>query len=220
MTTRSLLAVTLALLLANGAAPADIGVIGVVTQASRAHIENGSASVGSTLYDGDRVSTEAGGQLGIRGSGTLLRLGAETNVTLHRDAGHKSTLVELASGAVVFSTLSASAFEIRADGALIRPAADQPTVADVTVLSSKSLMVVARRGILEFSYGGQVETIPEGASYRVVLDPEEHSAADHGTSQGDQPPLKAPKFLFIAVAAIGVTTGIAVHEALESPDKP
>lgn len=220
MKAHSLLAAAFALLLANSAAPADIGVIGVVTQASRAHIGNGSASAGSTLYDGDRLSTEAGGQVGIRGSGTLLRLGAETNVTLRRDPTQKRTSVELASGAVVFSTLSASAFEIRADGAIIRAAADQPTVADVRVVSSKSLMVVARLGTLEFSYGGQVEAIPEGASYRVVLDPTEHSAADHGTSQGDQPQLKKPKFLFIAVAAIAVATGIAVHEALESPDKP
>jgi hypothetical protein len=60
--------------------------------------------------------------------------------------------------------------EVLADEAFIRPIADGPTVAQVTVLGPKELQITARRGALELSYRNETEKIAEGTSCRVLLD--------------------------------------------------
>ena len=110
--------------------------------------------------------------------------------------------------------------EILADEALIRPVADGPTIAQVTLIGPKELQVRARRGTLWFSYRNEAATIPEGASYRILLDPPEASSMPQ-TQRG---PVKAGHenrfFKIISVATGALITVWAVHEAFESPDRP
>ena len=70
-----------------------------------------------------------------------------------------------------------------------------------------------------------VREIPEGAAYRVVLDPDPadpQGPRGAGTKGEGRPPLKAAKdkFIWFAVPLTAVVTGFAVHEALESPERP
>jgi hypothetical protein len=110
--------------------------------------------------------------------------------------------------------------EILANDAFIRPAADVPTVAQVTLIGPKELQISARRGALEFSYHSETESIAEGASYRILLDPRE-TASGPSKNQKVQPLGRKPKgFWILIIGGIGWATEWAVHEALESPDRP
>ena len=64
---RQFAAVTAASLLVGGPSPAKVVPLGMVTHAERAHVGEAAASAGSTIFDGDQLSTEAGGALRITG---------------------------------------------------------------------------------------------------------------------------------------------------------
>jgi hypothetical protein len=218
---RRILATSLTFLLTGislPARPAGAPVLGVVTQASAAHFNASRVSVGATVYDGDRLSTESQGLLQFRGAGALLYLPGLSGVTLH--GLPNGTQAQLRTGSLVFSTSKAAAMEILADAAFIRPAADGPTVAQVTILGPKELQITARRGALELSYGNETEKIAEGTACRVLLDSPE-AAPPPFPQRG---PVKAGhenrSFRIVVIVAIGWASEWAVHEALESPDRP
>jgi hypothetical protein len=117
--------------------------LGVVTKASGAHFKAAKVSAGATIYDGDGLSTEAEGALQFRGSAAVFYLPGSSDVTLHGlPMGNQA---QLQTGTVVFSTAKAAAMEILADGAFIRPFADGPTIAQVTIVGPKELQISARR---------------------------------------------------------------------------
>ena len=192
--------------------------LGVVTQASHAHFNAAKVSAGATIYDGDGLSTEAEGALQFRGSAAQLYLPGSSGVTLR--GLPMGTQAQLQAGTVVFSAAKAAAMEIIADEALIRPLADAPTVAQVTIVGPKELQISARRGALQFAYAGETENITEGTSYRIVLDPLE-AVPPPSPQRG---PVKAgresKKFKIIAILTIGWATEWGLHEIFESPDRP
>ena len=192
--------------------------LGVVTQASGAHFNAARVSAGATIYEGDGLSTEADGALQFRSPAALLYLPGSSGVTLHGLPNGKRA--ELQLGTVVFSTAKSAAMEILADEAVIRPAADGPTVAQITLIGPKELQISARRGALEFLYAGETEKLSEGVSYRVLLDQPDSPA----TPQPQQAPVKAgregKKFKIIVIVLIGWATEWALHEVFESPDRP
>src|SRR5215472_16543336 len=123
----------------------------------------------------------------------------------------------LVKGTAKFSTANARAFTLFVSKAAIRPNTDAPTIAQVTYVNEKELLVLAQRGALAVTVDDETQIIPEGAAYRVLLDP----PADMAGGQGG-PPLKAgrSKFLFVAIGVVAVITAIAVSEAWESPKRP
>jgi hypothetical protein len=134
----------------------------------------------------------------------------------------------LLSGTAVFSTANAKAFVLHAATAEIRPETDQPTVAQVTYVSEKELRVRSTRGSLAITVDGETQIVPEATAYRVILDPSSYYAAESaqgprgaGTRVGG-PPLRAGRshFLLIAIVVISVATGVALYEAMQSPDRP
>lgn len=129
-------------------------ILGVVTHSDGGHIGETDLSEGTTIYDGDCLSTEEDGKLAVHTRTANLQLEAESNGTV-RQASGGGTAAELNAGTLVFSAARAAGVEIHADGALIQPAADGPTVAHVCMVGPKELGIYARRGDLEFSYREQ-----------------------------------------------------------------
>ena len=216
-----ILAMTLAFFLVGirlPARPAGIPSLGVVTQASAAHFNASRVFAGTTVYDGDRLSTETEGLLQFRGAGALLYLPGLSDVTLH--GLPNGMQAQLRAGGLVFSSARTSAMEILANGAFIRPAADGPTVAQVTLVGPKELQITARRGALEFSYHSETENIAESASYRILLDPQETAAGHSKNADNPLPRRKSKGFWILIIGGISWATEWAVHEALESPDRP
>ena len=197
----------------------------MITHAERAHVGESAASEGSTIYQDDRLSTEPGGILRISSSGLALQLEAQSTLVLRHPANPEAgTTAELASGTLVFSAAQAGNIIVMADDALIRPATKSPAIAHIRVVSRRELRIYAQRGALDFSYHGESATIPEGAAYRVLLDPSEVEARmSTEPAQDKKSPTKKPhlgKFVFIAVGvALGIGIPVLMH-ALESPDRP
>jgi hypothetical protein len=218
---RRILATTLAFLLTGislPARPAGMTALGVVTQASAAHFNDSKISAGATVYDGEHLSTESEGLLQFRGAGALLYLPGQSGVTLR--GLPNGTQAQLRTGSLVFSTSKAAAMEVLADEAFIRPATDAPTVAQVTVVGPKELQITARRGALEFSYRNETEKIAEGTSCRVLLDSPQSAAPPFPQRVPANAGRENRKFKIVVIVLIGWATEWAVHEALESPDRP
>jgi hypothetical protein len=191
--------------------------LGILTQASGAHFNAAKVSLGASIYDGDGLSTDADGALQFRGSAALLYLPGSSGVTLH--GLPMGAQAQLQTGTVVFSTAKAAAMEILADGAFIRPAADVPTVAQVTIVGPKELHISARRGALQFAYAGETGKIAEGGSYRIVLDPPEATppVPQLGAVKAGR---EGKKFKIVVIVAIGWATEWGLHEVFESADRP
>lgn len=197
--------------------------LGVITQASGAHVASGLVSAGATVFDGDHLFTATKGFLEVQSGSARFYLGGDSGVTLH--AAAKWANAELTTGSLVFSTAAADLVEVQVNGASIRPAAPVPTTAQVKILRVKELLITARHGALEFSYRGENVTIPEGVSYQIFLDqPEASSAPGSGDRSPAHKGAREGKFFKVAmiasIVAVGGVTIWAIHEALESPDRP
>ncbi len=197
--------------------------LGTVVYADRAHVGAAQTSVGATVFSGDRLSTEQSGSIQVRaGAARLLLSGASIATLSQEDANPAATLT---LGSATFSTANSNAFALHVASAVIRPNTNQPTIARVTVLNPKELIVKSTHGSLSIAVEDDVREIPEGAAYRIVLDP---NAADPqgprgtGTKGYGGSPMKAAKsrFVWFAVAATAVVTVFAFTEDFESPARP
>jgi hypothetical protein len=203
--------------------------LGIVVYADRAHVGAGQASVGATVFSGDRLSTDQFGSVQVRAGAARLLLSSYSSATFSQDDA--TPAATLSFGSATFSTAGSNAFALYVASAVIRPQTNQPTIGQVTVLNPKELIVKSTRGSLTIAVEDDVREIPEGAAYRVVLDsdaadPQGPAGAGTSTKGKDKgysrPPVKAAKshFIWFAVAVSSVVTVLALQEALESPDRP
>lgn len=201
---------------------------GAVVSAQRAHVGTAEASAGATVFPGDKLDTERMGSLQIRAGAARVLLQGSSRLTWGSEDGAPSGT--LTGGTAAFSTANAKAFVFHAGTALFRPRGNEPTVANVTLLNPKELLVRCSRGTLLIAVDDDVREISEGTAYRVVLDPEAAAAAGAvpapaepaAASWGQHGPNKTgkSKFIWYAIAFTGLVTWFAVSEALESPDRP
>jgi len=228
---RALFAATVALTLAcaplwAATTPSAIP-LGTVIAAERAHVGDAGADVGTTVYGGDRLSTEPQGNVQIRTGAARLLLSSSSAAVVNDSEGEPSA--KLVQGTATFSTGNAQAFTLYASKAVIRPQSDLPTIGQVTYVNDKELMVTARRGSIVVSVENESQIVEEGKSYKVLLDPEAEAAqGPAGAGGGNQGPtshggpLKAGRshFLIVAIALTGAATGVGIYKALESPERP
>jgi hypothetical protein len=223
MTLHRSLALEMAVFLAWNSVPAPPAVLCVVAGAERAHLNSAAVSEGATVYDGDRFSTEPGGVLLLRGDAIALDLAEESDVIVRSGAnGAQGMVGELGRGTLVFRAARAAALEIAALEALLRPAENTRTIGQVTIIGPKELRIYARRGSLQFSYRGEMRTIAEGQSYRVILDPPED---DPSRKKAVKSGAQRKAFLFVAIGAGGAGVAAMIfgnqrHKKMESPDRP
>ena len=203
--------------------------LGTVIAADRAHVGEAGANVGTTVYSGDRVSTDLQGSMQVRAGAARLLLQSASSAIVDDNEGTRSA--KLVLGTATFSTGNARAFTLYASKAAIRPQTDAPTIGTVTYVSETELLVTARRGGLTVTVEDEVQVVPEGNSFRVLLDPSEAAQGpegagsgkhDHDRNRGSGGPLAAgrSRFLMLATAMIAAGTAVAVYKALESPDRP
>lgn len=211
------------------ASPKTASSLGTIITAERARIGDSPAEVGTTVFSGDRLSTDGEGSVQIRAGAARLLLQSGSTVTLNESEGAPSAKLFL--GTATFSTGNSRAFTLFASRAVIRAQSDGPTIGQVTYLNEKELLVVSKRGPLTITVDGQTEVIADGGAYRVLLDPPTTMAQGPegaGANKNDKrrgmsgPPLHAGRnyFMITAIGVTAVVTGLALSEALESPDRP
>lgn len=199
--------------------------LGTIVTADHARVGDSAAEVGTTIFSGDHLATDSQGTVQIRaGAARLLLQNASAAVVNDTDGAPSAKLV---LGTATFSTGDAKAFTLYASRAAIRAQSDAPTIAQVTYLSEKELLVVSKRGPLTITVDDETQLIPEGTTYRVILEPPTMAQGPEGAGAGNGkgmggPPLRAGRsyFLIGAVAITSIVTGFAISEALESPSRP
>ncbi len=193
--------------------------LGLVVQAEGAQISSSQAAPGTSVYDGERIATDAAGSLRVRLGSSQLYLPSGSAATLrHQDSLTKAFVDR---GTVVLSAAAGDPIEIRASLAHIVPRAGNKAVTQVTLLGPYEVLVGSQQGELDVTIGEETRTIPEGSAYRIEMDPEEQGPQGVGTKQ-DKKPRKAgrSRFIFVLLGGIGGLTAYFVVEALESPDRP
>jgi hypothetical protein len=222
--TQRLLAIAMAFSLARIPGSAKPDALGIVVRADRARLDSQPASEGTTIFDGDRLTTEAGGSLRLLIGEAMLDLAEQSSVIVHHDANlpGKEFAAELMSGTAEISVTAGASGEIVASSARVRPLGETRGVARVGLLRPHELIVFARRGPAQICYHGECETVAEEKSYRVVLNPSDDDAA--GDQSAKKPGRRGKAFVVVAVAA---TTAAGVAAVLtgsgrgsESPDRP
>jgi hypothetical protein len=197
--------------------------LGTIVYVDRASVGTAAASVGATVFSGDKLTTEKAGSVQVRAGAARLLLSSASAALLDQDdVGPFATLT---NGSATFSTANSKAFALHFGSAVIRPNTDQPTIGQVTVLNPKELVVKSTKGSLLVAVDDDVRVIPEGAGYRIVLDPNAEppqGPRGAGSKGYGGPPIKAAKskFMWYAIGVTAVVTFFAVQEALESPDRP
>ncbi len=228
--TQRLLAMVMAFSLTGSSGKAPPDALGIVVQADQAILGSEAAAEGTTVYNGDRLSTGADGSLRLLAGQAIVYLMNQSSLIVRNDARKeaKEFEAELVSGAVVLSTTARTFAKIIASSADVRSAAEARGVVQVRIVGPRELIVFARRGPAEISYRGESETIEEGKFYRVLLNPSEDGAA------GGQPAKKTGKrnkaFALIAIgvaAAVGIALLVrgmdrdaSASRSVESPDHP
>lgn len=205
--------------------PANPELLGIITQASDANLGTGPLSVGTSIYDGDRLSTDADGALTFRGPAAMLYLAHDSRITLRRVSGKPfATHADMSTGTLAFTASKAASLEIFADAARIRAVADTPTVGQVTVIDPKTLYIYARQGALYFSYEDESELIPEGKSYRVILDPPDDSTHDSGDARSPNRARRGHRAFLFVLLGVGASAAIGAlvrrTDKVVSPDHP
>src|SRR5258708_24222748 len=199
---------------------------GTVVYAERAHIGTAAATVGATVFAGDKLDTEQErGGLQIRAGAARLVLTTSSHLVWGAEGGSPSAT--LMGGTAAFSTAGAKAFVLHAGTAAFRPRGDEPTVANVTLLNPKELVVRCSRGAVLIAVDDDVRVIPEGTAYHVVLDPEaagrpgEVPAPAAPASWGPNQPIKAGKnkVIWYAHAFTARITWVAWSEAMGRPTR-
>ena len=208
---------------------ASAPALGTITSAFRANVGTANATVGTTVFSGDRLTTTQLGTLQVRAGAARLMLSASSAATVSDSNGTPSATLQ--QGTAIFSTANSKAFVLRASTAEIRPETDAPTIGQVTYINSKELVVRSTRGSLAVSVDGETQYVAEGMAYRVILDPDSYLEATAapgqgpaGAGAGGRPgmPRKAgrSRFLLLAIIVTSVATGVALYEVVQSPSRP
>jgi hypothetical protein len=221
-----LLAIATAFLLTGIPGIGKTDALGMVVLADQARLGSEAATEGTTIYDGDRLSTGAGGSLRLKVGEAIVNLTEQSCVIVHEDPSRaaKEFEAELVSGAVVLSETAGTAAEIVASSARIRSIAETRGVVQVRLVGPHELIVFTQLGPAQISYRGETVTIAEGKSYRVLL-----NSSDDSTSAAQVPkkPGKGGKGIVLIVVGALTGTGVVLlwggggsGKPVESPDRP
>src|SRR5271166_920061 len=177
--------------------------LGILTQAYDAHLNEAAAFPGLSVFEGEEVSTEPEGRLGVRVGRTTVLLAGSSGATLHGIDG--GTHVDLTAGTVSFSSPENGIVEIHAEEAFLRPGKNQLTQAEVTILAPGVLQVHTRRGDLAFHYRQEYQVLPEGETYRIYLDSPAEPEDPAGVGAQKASRQRKVSYFVVSTAGAGLT---------------
>jgi hypothetical protein len=218
-----LIAILVAGLLNLPAYAASDNPLGMIIQAEGlAHLGPARAAIGSTVYPGDSIFTEAGATMRMRVGSSQVYLLSDSGASLSQ--GKDMVHVVVAHGTVGFSSPANDPIGLDTPLGFIHPVAGQPAFGQVTLNSRIEMIVTAYHGDLIVEENGNVHTIAEGKSYRISteLEPPAQPPSSQ-TSQGSgttKSAMSSPKGEIIAiVGGAAILSWVAWSEFCESPSR-
>jgi hypothetical protein len=201
--------------------------LGILTLAYGAHLNASDASAGSSVFDGERVSTDPNGKLSLRIGGSVITLAERSAATLQRtgDGAH----LDLDAGSVYLWSAESNPVEAHVEGATLRGHGKGNMQSQIRLFEPKILEVTTRVGSVDFSYGKEFRVLPEGQTYRIYLESEDdpRGAPDEGDGKTKLPMTTRAKVAYFilggagaGLAAWGIHDLIQSNNGVESPAKP
>lgn len=142
----------------------------VITQVKLAHLGRANATSGTTVYPGDTVDTDPGGELRLMaGSGQIYLLSSSAANLLRSGAILQAALVR---GTVGFSGLTDHQFQIVTPEGIVEAADGLPAYGQVTTTANNDIVISAYTGALVLHRGAQTLLVKAGQSYYVSLVPD------------------------------------------------
>lgn len=197
--------------------------LGMIIQAEGlAHLGPTKAAIGSTVYPGDSVFTEAGSTMRLRVGGSQVYLLSESGASLSQ--GKDMVHVVVAHGTVGFSSPANDPVGLDTPLGFVHPVAGHAAFGQVTLNSRIEMIVTAYHGDLIVEENGNVHTILEGKSYRITteLEPPAQPPSSSQSSQGSgtKSAMSSPKGEVIAiVGGAALLSLLAWSEFCESPSR-
>jgi hypothetical protein len=120
--------------------------LGLVTQATEAHLGSATVAIGTTVYPGDTLATDEGGTVRLKVGGSQFYLLSSSSATL--SAGSSVVNASVARGTVGFSSNGTDQLSLEIPEGILRAANGQPGYGQVTIISPREVIVSAYRGTL------------------------------------------------------------------------
>ncbi len=142
--------------------------LGMVVSADRASLDNAKAAVGSDIYSGDTLATDAGGSLRLKiGSGQVYLLSTSSATLVPQE---NKVQAKVGYGTLDFSTSAPEQLEIGTPLGIVRGTDSQRVFGQVAVLSPTKMQVSAYEGtLLVTALNGEQKTIEQGETYEATL---------------------------------------------------
>ena len=213
--------------------------LGLIAKSVSGHIGDAAVSEGATVYSGDYLSTEDAGSMLVRVGPLSLELHGSSAVHIYR--APYGAIVELNRGTVVYTTPGTREnIVIVASDVRVTPVLSLADLGRVSMDNPCEITVYSQRGQVNVQVGSESHLIEEAKAYRVravnelsyrkYLSPD---ASDYHDYHEHRPcaPVEMAKgklplapghspFLYVATGVTVIATVWAVHEALESPNRP
>ena len=198
--------------------------LGMIIQAEGlAHLGPARAAIGSTVYPGDSVFTEAGATMRMRVGSSQVYLLSDSGASLSQ--GKDMVHVVVAHGTVGFSSPANEPIGLDTPLGFIHPVEGHAAFGQVSMTSRIEMIVTAYHGDLIVEENGNSHTILEGKSYRISTDLEPPaqppSSSQSGQGSGTtRSAMSSPKGEVIAiVGGAALLSWLAWSEFCESPSR-
>lgn len=219
-----LIAILAAGLLNLPAYAANDSPLGMIIQAEGlTHLGPAKAAIGSTVYPGDSIFTEAGGTMRMRVGTSQVYLLSESGASLTQ--GKDMVHVMVAHGTVGFSSPANDPIGLDTPLGFVHPVPGHAAFGQVMLNSRIEMIVTAYHGDLIVEENGNTHTILEGKSYRITTDLEApaqpNSSSQSGQGSGTtKSAMSSPKGEVIAiVGGAALLSWLAWAELCESPSR-
>lgn len=141
----------------------------VIVLAESAHVGVANATRGTTIYPGDTLNTEPGGELRLTVAGGQVYLLSDTAANILRSGSVLQAA--LVRGTIGFSSLTDQQFQIITPEGIVEAADGLPAYGQVTSTAQNDIVISAYSGSLVLHRGAQTLIVQPGQSYYVSLVP-------------------------------------------------
>lgn len=149
--------------------------LGLIVESSGATLDSSEAAIGTTVFAGDALETQAGGLMRVRvGSSQLYLLAASAATLIQPEVTPQAHILR---GSVGFSTLAPNQLELDTAVGVIR--SEAAGYGQIRVVGPEEIVVTSMRGNLTIDLDGDIHTIESGKSYDVTIQPDGQTGSDN-----------------------------------------
>jgi hypothetical protein len=225
--------------LASAASAKPDAPLGVVMLGNRANVGGAAAASGTSVYNGDTLSTDETGSLRVRFGGAQIILGPNTAVDLHQQDGMVDLI--LRHGVVRFAGIPGSPIELHVLQAMVRTKSDAAT-GQVAVLNSREFQVGSEKGDLDVNVNGEDHIVSAPHAYDMTINRmpllvggvaqtgsqnggqnngQQNGNNNNNNNRGGGGPIAVgggtTTITILEVAAVATATGVFIYLVCESP---